>query len=154
LFSTIAYEVNDKDKIHLLAEGQIALGEQIARTMIRNEESGKLTSGPAPIKIAFVDEEKTKIAVEFKNGSGLKGGESNQEWYVMDKTHRGFKKGGFVEIKSVTVLPEKESVVIELKAPAGEAATLSYGYRCDVGGTLMNADNDPAAAFVALPIKN
>jgi hypothetical protein len=147
LFSTIGYEVNNKDKIHLTAPGQVDLGNQMARTMTRYEQTGELNAGPALKSIKFANKEKTKITVEFMNGDGLSGS-ANNEWFIKDKSHQGFKQGGFVEVSEIEVQPETATVIIDLITPVGDDASLSYGYQCNVGGTLMNVNSDPASAFV------
>lgn len=147
LFSTIGYEVNNKDKIHLTSPGQVALGNQMARTMIRYEQTAELNAGPSLKSVKFSNKERTNIIVEFVYGEGLKGS-ANNEWFVKDKNHQGFKQGGFVEVSKIELLPKDGTVIIELTQPAGPEASLSYGYQCNIGGTLMNENNDPAAAFV------
>jgi hypothetical protein len=131
---------------------QVALGNQMARTMIRYEQTGELNAGPAIKSAKFANKGKTKIIVEFENGEGLQGS-ANNEWFVKDDNHQGFKQGGFVEVSKIEVQPEKGAVIIELTKPVGLETTLSYGYQCNIGGTLMNANSDPAAAFVDQKIK-
>jgi hypothetical protein len=147
LFSTIGCEVSNKDKIHLTSLGQVALGNQMARAMTRYEQTGELTAGPAIKYIKFANAERTKIVAEFDNGEGLTGSATN-EWFIKDKDHQGFKQGGFVEVSNIEVQPEKATVVIDVITPVGDEASLSYGYQCRIGGTLMNANSDPASAFV------
>ncbi|HAU38167.1 MAG TPA: hypothetical protein DCX07_10695, partial [Phycisphaerales bacterium] len=90
--------------------------------------------------------------IRFRNAEGLTGGDSADQWYVTDRDHAGFREGGFVELGKVTVDSSRGQVVLDLKsAPAGPAA-VSYGYRCDVGGTLQNGKGLPAAAFVKIEV--
>jgi len=153
LFSTLPYEVNAKDKIHLTTPGYIALGKQVAAQMIQREQEGKLQSpGPIVEGAKFEGADRKRIVVRFRNADGLTGGDSADQWYVTDRDHAGFREGGFVELGKVTVDSSRGQVVLDLKAaPAGPAA-VSYGYRCDVGGTLQNGKGLPAVAFVKIEV--
>ncbi len=153
VFSTLPCEINDKDKIHLLTPSYIALGEQIGKHMVDREKNGKAGSpGPLLSSAAFASQDRLRVIVKLKNAVGLTGGDKPNEWFVTDAKRGGFKKGGFVPIKSVTVESKAGEVLIELAEPAGEGASLSYGFQCDIGGTLRNADGFPAPAFVGHPI--
>lgn len=153
IYSTLPYEVNDKDKIHLVTKSYIELGEQIAKSMIAWENTGKLESpGPALEKAFFSSGDRNEITATFRSAKGLFGGENLEEWYITDSAHGGFGNGGFVGIAAVTVDSSNSRVILKLSEPAGQKAELSYGYRADVGGTLKNSENHPAAAFVKAPI--
>ena len=153
LFSTMPYEVNPKDKIHLMTEGYVLLGQQIGAQMIDWERTGKVMSpGPVVQGAKFEGGARTRLVVRFTNAKGLQGKASAEEWFITDTTHGGFKKGGFVEIANITIDKDKEQVVIELKsAPVGKTA-VSYGYRSDVGGSLANGPGFPAACFVGVAV--
>jgi hypothetical protein len=154
LFSTLPYEVNDKDKIHLVTKSYVELGEQIAKSMIEWEKNGRfITPGPAPERIAFTDSSRKEVEVSFSNSAGLSGGENKDEWFITDTEHQGFGSSGFVLVASVKTHPDSGKVTLQLEASVGTAAALSYGYRADVGGTLRNGENHPAAAFVKLPVQ-
>ena len=152
LFSTMPYVVNASDKIHITSAGQAALGKQIAAERVAFEKTGQLTPpGPMLKDVKFAGGDQTTIAVHFENGHGLAGNASADEWFVTDSVHRGFRDGGFVEIANITF--GDGEVTIHLKsAPNGKAA-LSYGYRADTGGSLVNADGFPAACFVKVPVE-
>jgi hypothetical protein len=155
LFSTLPYEINDKDKIHLMTSGYVALGKQVAAQMIHRETTGTLRSpGPILVDAKFdAGKERKRIVVRFDNAKGLSGGEGLDQWFVTDEKCGGFgAAGGFVELDKVSVDPAKGQVVLELKRPPDGQAEVSYGYRCDVGGTLQNEAGFPAAAFVKVKI--
>lgn len=154
LYSTLPYVVNAKDRIHLETEGYIALGKQIGRQMIELERTGKaITPGPTPQEVRFADAERKQIAITLSRGHGLSGNPSPDEWFVTDETRRGFRNGGFVEIESITFQPEEQRVLIQLKQAPSGATEVSYGYRSDVGGSLINSDGFAAPAFVRVPVQ-
>ena len=149
LYSTAPYEVNDKDKIHLVTQSYVNLGGQISQQMIEAERSGTWTSpGPMLQHAGFSAPDRKEVVAAFANGEGLAGGDDIAEWYVTDATRGGFKDGGFVPIASVKVDPQVGTVTLELTEPAGPAAALSYAYRSDLMGTLRNGKGFPAPAFV------
>ena len=65
----------------------------------------------------------------------------------------GAGDGGFVPLARVTVDGAAGRVTCALSAPAGDGATLSYGYDCGATGTLVNAAGFPAPAFVKVAIQ-
>ena len=153
LYATLPYGVNENDKIHLTTQGYVDLGRQIARHLVAAEQSGKMTSpGPMVSDARFAGADHRTIVARFKNGAGLTGGATNAEWFVTDAGHQGFRDGGFVPITRVEVNPEAARVTITLAEPAGDAA-LSYGYNCNLVGTLRNADGVPAPAVVKVSHK-
>ncbi len=154
LFSTAPYEVNGKDKIHLVSKSYVALGEQIAQQMTEAEQTGRLiTPGPTLKSVGFSSPDHKEITATFTNGGGLAGGSDINEWYVTDASHGGFKSGGFVPISGVKIDPQSGKVTLALSEPAGPSAALSYAYRCDLMGTLRNDKNYPAPAFVKVGIE-
>lgn len=155
LYSTMPYEVNEKDKIHLVTKSYVELGEQIGKNMIDWEKSGALASpGPMLEKAVFSTPDRKEISASFTNGKGLSGGEGIDQWYVTDANHQGFGASGFVPISAVKIDSQAGKVVLQLSAPAEDSAELSYGYCANVGGTLRNAENHPAPAFVKAPVKS
>ncbi len=154
LFSTLPYPVNSSDRIHLVTQGYVGLAHQIAQAMIAQEQTGQTgTPGPMVDWARFEGPDHRRIAVEFTRGQGLQGGDAVDQWYVTDAAHQGFHQGGFVGIARVLVDAQAGRVVLDLTAPPQGPAAVSYGYRCDVGGTLENAAGYAAPAFVGFPVE-
>ncbi|MEX0774211.1 MAG: sialate O-acetylesterase [Phycisphaeraceae bacterium] len=154
LLSTLPYAVNDSDKIHLVTEGYVALAQQIGAAMIAQEKTGRIaTPGPTVERVRFAARDHRQIIVTFAHAQGLTGGDATEQWYVTDQSRRGFREGGFVPVQKVAVDADKGQVVLDLAEPAQEAAAVSYGYRCDVGGTLGNDGGFAAPAFVGMPVQ-
>ena len=149
LYSTMPYEVNKSDKIHLMSAGQFALGNQIADQMIARERTGKLQ--PAGPVLKDITRDGKTITVRFDNANGLKGNPSTDEWFVTDSTRTGFRTGGFVPIESMVI--ESDKVTLKLKEEPNGDAQVSYGYRADIGGSLVDANDHPAPCFVKVPVK-
>ena len=153
LYSTLPYPINDKDKIHLTTEGYVELGQQIARQMIQREKTGKLNSpGPMLRSVAFAGGDRRRVVVSFDNAAKLTGGDSPDEWYVMDQAHRGFKDGGFVPLAKVTVDAAHAQVLLDLTQSAAGPSVVCYGFRADIGGTLRNDEGNPAVCFAKVAV--
>src|SRR5262249_15186527 len=146
-------ELNNTDKIHLLSKSYIALGEQIANQMAQADQTGVVsTPGPTVENVGFANPDHKEITVKFANGEGLAGGDDVAQWYVTDASHGGFSGGGFVPISGVKVDAQSGTVTLDLSESPGESPALSYAYRCDLMGTLRNAKNFYAPAFVKVAI--
>lgn len=151
LYSTMPYEVSKTDKIHLTSPSQASLGKQIAAQMIAREQGGKMVPAGPVLKDITLSADRKQIHVGFTNGQGLMGNASPDEWYVTDDARAGFKQGGFVPIEKVTIDPKGQRVTIDLAEIPNGAITVSYGYRADIGGSLVNAAGFPAPCFVKVP---
>lgn len=155
LYSTLPYEVNNGDKIHLTSQGYSELGQQIARERIAAEKTGRTGSpGPMVQSVRFAAPDRKTVVATFANGQGLTGGGNANEWFVTDAVRRGFRDGGFVPLAHVTVDGAAGRVTLALAAPAGDGAALSYGYDCGATGTLYNAAGFPAPAFVKVAVQS
>ena len=153
LYSTLPYEVNNGDKIHLTSPGYSELGKQIAAERTQAEKTGRTGSpGPMVQSVRFASPERKSVVATFANGQGLTGGGNANEWFVTDAVRRGFRDGGFVPLAKVTVDGGAGRVTLALATPAGAGAALSYGYDCGATGTLFNTGGFPAPAFVKVEV--
>ena len=154
LYATHPYDLHPGDKIHLLTPGYVALGQQIAKSRIACENTGRFTSpGPMVANVKFSGADRRRIVVRFENAGGLAGGEDVGEWSVTDSIKGGFHEGGFVPISAVKTDAATGCVSIDLSEPAGDGAALSYVYNCSAMGTLHNDGGVPAPAFVKVAVK-
>lgn len=153
LYATLPYEVNAKDRIHLETAGCIQLGEQIGRHLAQVEQGGEFHSpGPNLRETRFADSGRKEIVLTFSDADGLQGGESVEQWHVTDSGRRGLDDGGVVPIASVQIDAQAGKVMLKLAEPAGDEASVSYGYRSDLGRTLRNGNEAPAPAFVKMKV--
>jgi hypothetical protein len=154
LYSTMPYDVNKSDRIHITSAGQAALGKQIAASLAAYEKSGRLDSlAPKLQSIAFASGDHKTIRITFTDAKQLHGNAATNEWFVTDQKRGGFHAGGFVPIESIKIDGEAGTVTLELKEAPGADAAVSYGYQANIGGSLVNAAGFPAACFVKVPIK-